>query len=177
MVQENMDDFMAMAKTYAKTERELGVQKWVYISFEHKDLDGTCRRIFSYDLPREVYERRKWVIRWREAKLICQYPKDQIRTFFCYYDKRLGNNTKLNDDLRRLISAKAMVTKVQRRIDTYVLYNKTNNIFFNESMDTELQAIRQKLAVRIEHVKQAEKRMMQKIEEIKRQKYHHPFQK
>ena len=91
MAQESISDFMEIARDYAKAEKELEVQHWVYIGIERIDANGNRVRIFSYDLPREVYERRNWVVRWREAKCRCQYPKDNVQCYFSFYDKRLGN--------------------------------------------------------------------------------------
>lgn len=61
MRQESADDFIQMAKDFAKAERELGVQKWVSICIDRVDENGNREQIFNYDLPREVYERRVWV--------------------------------------------------------------------------------------------------------------------
>ena len=167
MAQEQMDDFVQMARYYAEAEKQLKVQHWVFISFERKDDNGNTVRIFSYDLPREVYERRRWVIDWRNARLVCKYPKGNVRTCFSYYDKRLGNDYKLNDDLRRLISAKAQVTKVQRRIAEYIEHNKANNLFFDESSDIDLIKVREKLAIKELNVQEAEERLKLKIRQIK----------
>ena len=92
MAQESIDNFIQIAKDYAKAEKELDVQRWVFISIERTDESGTNIRLFSYDLPREVYERRRWVIEWRKSKLVCQYPKGNVSVFHSYYDKRLGLN-------------------------------------------------------------------------------------
>lgn len=167
MAQERIDDFMQSAKYYAEAEKQLEVQHWVYIYFERIDENGKQVRIFGYDLPREVYERREWVVEWRKAKLVCQYPKGNVRTYFSYYDKRLGNDHKLNDDLRKLISAKAQVTKVQRRIAEYIEHNKANNLFFDESSDIDLKKVREKLAIKIANVQEAEERLKMKIKQIK----------
>ena len=117
-------------------------------------------------LVRELYEHRKWVVEWRKAKLVCQYPKGCVRYTLHFYDKRLGNNIQLNKDLNRLISAKAQVTKVQRNIDKYVAYNKAHNLFFDESTDTDLLKAREKLEAKITNVKEAEERMRLKIKQI-----------
>lgn len=106
MAQERVDDFFQMAKYYAKAEKDLGVQRWVFIGFERKD-GYNYIRLFSYDLPREVFERRRWVIEWRKARLVCQYPKDNVRYTLHFYDKRLGLDVRLNEDLNKLIAAKA----------------------------------------------------------------------
>lgn len=117
-------------------------------------------------LVRELYEERKWVVEWRKAKLVCQYPKGCVRYTLHFYDKRLGNNIQLNKDLNRLISAKAQVTKAQRNIDKYVAYNKAHNLFFDESTDTDLLKAREKLEAKIINVKEAEERMRLKIKQI-----------
>lgn len=171
MPQESIEDFIQIAKDYAKAEAELEVQRWVFISIERTD--GNCNyvRLFSYNLPREVYERRRWVIEWRKAKIICQYPRGHVQSFFSYYDKRLGIDKHLNEDLNRLISAKAQVTKVQRKIDKYVAYNRAHNLFFDESTDTDLLKAREKLRVKIAGVKAAEERLRLKIKQIKDKQY------
>lgn len=170
MAQEKIDDFFQLAKDYAKAEQELEVQWWVFISIERTDSSGNKIRLFSYDLPRDVYERRKWIIEWRKAKLTCQYPKDNVSVFFSYYEKRLGNDIRLTEDLRSLISAKAQVTKIQRKIEEYVTYMRENNMFFDEDADPELQKARQKLQRKVDGVKMAEQRLKQKIESIRNSK-------
>ena len=164
--QENVNDLFQMAKYYAKAEKELDVQRWVFISIERTDGRCNYERLFSYDLPRDVYERRRWVIEWRKSRFVCKYPKGNIRCYTSYYDKRLGPDIRLNDDLNRLISAKAQVTKVQRKIDEYVAYNKTNNLFFEENTDTNLKKAREKLAPKIANVQAAEERLKLKIKQI-----------
>lgn len=37
MAQESIDYFIQMAKDYAKAEKELEVQHWVFVNFERKD--------------------------------------------------------------------------------------------------------------------------------------------
>lgn len=170
MAQERIDDFIQMAKDYAKAEKELEVQHWVFISIERTDGRCNYERLFCYDLPREVYERRRWVIEWRKSRFVCKYPKGNIRCYTSYYDKRLGMDTRLNEDLHRLISAKAQVTKVRRKIEEYVAYNRANNLFFDENTDTDLQKAREKLATKIANVRAAEERMKLKIKQIQEEK-------
>ena len=167
MRQKNADDFIQMAKDFAKAERELGVQKWVSISIERMDNDRNREQIFNYDLPREVYERWEWVVNWRRAKLVCKYPKDHVNCYFSFYDKRLGNYPKFTSDLKTLTSAKAQVTRVQRKIDEYIAYNKANNLFFDENTDEDLLKARKKLVLKMANVKAAEERLKQKIKQVK----------
>lgn len=67
MEQERMDDWMEYARELARAERELRIERWVFISIEYKDDAGNPIRLHSYDLPRDLHERNRWVIRWREA--------------------------------------------------------------------------------------------------------------
>ena len=167
MAQEKIDDFILTAKYYAQAEKDLEIQHWVYISIEYKDNSGNAIRLFSYDLPRDVYERRKWVIRWREAKLKCQYPREDIGCYLSFYDKRLGNDPKLTADLRTLVAAKAQVTKARKKIEEYVNYHRENDLFFDENTDSELMKAREKLSMKIANVQEAEKRLKAKIDKIK----------
>ena len=164
--QEESDYFIQMAKDYGRAEKELGVQRWVFISIEKTDGSGNKERLFSYDLPREVYERRRWVIEWKRSRFVCKYPKGNVTCYTCYYDKRLGTDIRLNEDLQRLISAKAQVTKVRRKIDEYVAYNRANNMFFDEHTDADLQKAREKLTMKIANVQAAEERLKNKLQNI-----------
>ena len=74
--QENCADLYDLARDYARAEAELGVQHWEFIEFTKDAGDGSSERIFSYDLPREVYDRRLWVVRWRWAALVCLFPRE-----------------------------------------------------------------------------------------------------
>lgn len=163
--QESCGDLYELARDYARAEAELGVQHWVFIEFTKDAGDGSSERIFSYDLPREVYERRRWVVRWREAALVCRFPRANVSRFCSYYDRRLGNDVRLTDDLRRLVAAKAQVTKARRKMEEYVAWNRANNLFFDENTDEELARFREKLARKVSGVEAAEERMKRKIEE------------
>lgn len=164
--QENCDDWFELARDVARVEAELGVQHWVFIEFTKNAGDGSTERIFAYDLPREVYERRRWVVRWREATLVCRFPRANVSRFCSYYDRRLGNDNRLTDDLRRLVAAKAQVTKARRKMDEYVAWNRANNLFFDESTDEYLTKFKEKLDRKIAGVRAAEERMKRKIEAL-----------
>ena len=138
MAQEKMDSWWEYARELAKAERELKIEKWVYISIEYKEENGERVVLYHYDLPRELHERYRWVIRWREAKLLCQYPKKNIHTYYSYYDKRTGLNTDFNSLLSKLTSAKAQITIAERK--------EQNNLFFNEQTDEQLIKFRKKLS-------------------------------
>lgn len=150
MAQERIDDWWEYAKDLAKAERELQIERWVYISIEYKDEAGRRCRLHSYDLPRELHERYRWVIRWREAKLQCQYPRKNINTYYSYYDKRTGLRTDFNFCLMKLAAAKAQITRAERKEAEYLAYQRQNNLFFDEQTDEQLLQFREKLRMKKE---------------------------
>lgn len=158
--QESMSDWFQTANDYAKAEKELKIEKWVRIFIEYKE-EGRLEpvRLFTYDLPREVYERRKWVIRWRLARFQCQYPKQFVQCYFGYYDRRSGESLEFSSCLSKLISAKAQVTKAERMMNEYIEHNRQNNLFFNEETDEELVKFKKKLERKKANVAECEKRL------------------
>lgn len=88
MAQENMGDWMEYAREYAKTQREMKIKKWVCITIEYRTKERQRVVLFRYVFSRDVYERRQWVVRWHHAQLLRQYPKENVQTYFSYYDRR-----------------------------------------------------------------------------------------
>lgn len=150
MAQERIDDWWEYAKDLARAERELQIERWVYISIEYKDEAGRRCRLHSYD-PRELHERYRWIIRWREAKLQCQYPRENINTYYSYYDKRTGLRTDFNSCLMKLAAAKAQITRAERKEAEYLAEQRQNNLFFDERTDDQLIQFRQKLRTKKEN--------------------------
>ena len=156
-------DWMQAAKDLAKAEKDLGVQKWVLITFYRKNEKGEAEKIFEYDLPRELWIKWNWVVNWRRAKLICMFPRGEVYNTMSFYDKRSGYETSINTFIGRLISAKAQATKVQRSIDNYIAWNRRNNMFFDENTDEKLIILRGKLFAKINNIHEAEERLKSKI--------------
>lgn len=156
-------DWMQAAKDLAKAEKDLGVQKWVLITFYRKNEKGEAEKIFEYDLPRELWIKWNWVVNWRRAKLICMFPRGEVYSTLSFYDKRSGYEIGIGTCLSKLISAKAQVAKVQRSIDNYISWQRRNNMFFDENTDEKLILIRKKLAIKITNVHEAEERLKSKI--------------
>ena len=48
MVQERIDDWWEYAKDLARAERELQIERWVYISIEYKDEAGTSVQLHLF---------------------------------------------------------------------------------------------------------------------------------
>lgn len=164
--QESMDDWFQMDKDLAKAEKELKIENWVQISICYGHGHQSVI-LYTYDLPREVYERRMWVIRWRMAKLQCQYPKQIVSTSLYFYDKRSGESMGLNSCLSKLISAKAQVTKAERMMKNYIEQNRQNNMFFDEYTDEELVKFREKLERKKLECAECEKRLELLVERRK----------
>ena len=148
MAQERMDDWMEYAREHAKAERELKIEKWVYISIEYRTKTRDRIVLYTYDLPRKLYERRSWVIRWRVAILQCLYPKEDIHPYFSYYDKRTGLSAGFDSALSKLSAVNAQITIAERKEKEYIEYQRANNLFFDETTDEQLVLFRQKLHVK-----------------------------
>lgn len=161
--QESLSDYYQFAKDLAKTEKELKIENWVQISicygYGHQSVT-----LYTYDLPREVYERRMWVIRWRIARLQCQYPRNDVYPSFYYYDNRSGESLEMSSCLSKLISAKAQITKAERSMNEYIEHNRQNNLFFDDESDEELVKFREKLERKKLECAECEKRLEQLVE-------------
>lgn len=158
MAQESMSDYFQYAKDRAKAEKDLKIERWVYISIEYKEKLESVR-LFTYNLPREVYERRTWVIRWRQSKLQCQHSKQNVVCYFSYYDRQSGESLEFNSFLSNLISSKAQVAKAERKMREYIEYNRQNNMFFDEDTDEELIKFKEKLEQKKANVFECEKQL------------------
>ena len=156
--QESVDDWFQTAKDYAKAEKELKIEQWVEVTLYYGYADKQVS-LYHYNLPREMYFRYQWVIRWRMAKLQCQYPKQIVSTSLYFYDKRTGESMEVSGCLSKLISAKAQVTKAERMIREYIEHNRQNNMFFDENTDEKLIKFREKLDRKKANVAECEKRL------------------
>lgn len=156
MAQERIDGWWEYARELAKAERELKIERWVYISIEYRTKERERVRLFHYDLPRDVYERYQWVIRWRHARLQCQYPRENVQVYYSFYDKRSGLETGFGSALSKLSAAKAQITIARRKEQEYIEYQRKNNMFFNEEDDEMLLKFRRKLQEKIERYTELE---------------------
>jgi hypothetical protein len=153
---------MQYAKDLAKARWELKIERWVALSIEIVK-QGNSIKLYRYDLPEEVYERRRWVVRWRQSRYQCLYPREYISLYHSYYDKRSGLEMGFNTSLSKLTSAKAWVTRIERAIEKYIEYNRTNNLFFCAETDEQLKKANKKLAQKKDNV---ENLLLQVKEEV-----------
>lgn len=123
------------------------IEKWVQVSFyidiPEKEDGAVCiqshgsqwsKRVFLYDMPRHQYDRYIWVIHWRYARLVCQYPRGNVQQYVCFYDKTTGLALGYGEVLSNLIAAKALLSRYKNRKRDYIV-TQSNNIFFNGSDD------------------------------------------
>lgn len=167
---DNVGEWFKHAKEIARAEKALGVERWVKVYIERVVDDNyqNVQVIHQYDLPVRLAERYGWVVRWRKAKVQCLFPKDLVRQSSCYYKKVMGVTIKMQEDLDRLISAKAQLTKQRNIINAYVNdKSKANDLFYDKKEDTVLQAAMAKLKIKEKNVRDAEERLRKKVEEAK----------
>ena len=166
--QESLSDYYEEAKEIARIEKGLGIELWDRIAIE-RDGDKYYERIqlYSYDLPRSIAEKYEWVIRWRAAKLQCQYPRYCVRIYHSPYRKIAGDNIGMQSDLDKFIASKAQLSKQQRRLDEYIAHEKENNIFFDESADEMVVKVKAKIERNRQIVAEAEARLIEKVKQYK----------
>lgn len=139
-------DWVQEAKDLARAERELQIDRWVYITFEYRNADRSRVVLHNIDIPQKMLERWHWLIEWRKAKLVCQDPRRGVQVFYCHYDKRSGLQTGFEHLLSRVTAAKAQITRNERKIAEYTDYMKHNDLFFNPDTDEQLHKASGKLA-------------------------------
>lgn len=164
MAQDRMDGWIEYAREHAKAERELKIEKWVYISVEYRPQARDRIVLHTYDLPRVLYERRSWIVRWRVARLQCLHPQEDIHPYFSYYDKRTGLSTGFDSALSKLSVTKAQISIAERKEKEYIEYQRANNLFFDELIDGQLIRFREKLQMKKEKHAALEQQIRSEVE-------------
>ena len=118
----------------------------------------------TYDLPRNLYERHSWVIRWRVARLRCLHPKEDIHPYFSNYDKRTGLSlsTGFDSALSKLSAIKAQISIAERKEKEYIEYQCVNNLFFDELTDGQQLRFREKLRMKKENIQRWSNKSVQR---------------
>ena len=160
-----------MAKEIAKVEKELSIEQWDFVTIERNG-DKECEhiRLYSYNLPRRVVEKYEWVIRWRAARLQCQYPRYTITVRHGIYKKVIGENIGMQKDIDIFVAAKAQLSKQKRALAEYIEYQRNNNMFYNEETDEQTLKYKAKLAIKEQNVADAEARLIEKVRLHKKRK-------
>lgn len=168
--QESLQDYFLMAKEIAKTEKDLSIERWDKVTiYRTGDKEGDSIYLYHYDLPRHIAEKYDWVIRWRAARLQCQYPRYRVTVYHSPYSKVMGENIGMQKDIDTFVAAKAQFTKQQHVIDEYISYQKANNLFFDEDTDEQMIKAKAKLLKKKKDIEQTEARLMEKVKQYKQQ--------
>lgn len=119
--------------------------------------------LHDYDIPRWVYERRKWVVVWRLSYWQCKYPKNIVQFVTGFYDKRTGLELSYKTTHSKLSAAKGMITKLNRFMSEYE-FERSKELFWDKENDVEYQ----KYAVKLSEYKEKEITLQEKyLSEIK----------
>lgn len=123
------------------TAKEFGIERWVCIKIRlvalkpdgSSDHNADKKLLAMYDLPRDLYERKEWIVRWRMAYWQCKYPRNHIERSHTYYDKKTGS-TEIYSAALEVRTCRANVTKILKAMESYKQqYVPT---FFNPSPET-----------------------------------------
>lgn len=168
--QETITDYFQLAKEIAKVEKELGIEQWDFVVIERDgDREGDHIKLYTYDLPRHIAEKYEWVIRWRAARLQCQFPRYTVRYCHSPYRKVMGENIGMQNDINVFVAAKAQVSRQKRALQEYITFRRANDMFFDEANDDSVIKAKAKLAQKQEAVQKAEARMIEKVKQYKNQ--------
>lgn len=157
-------DYLQFAKAQAKAESELEVERWVRIYIERNT--GSQRiTLHTYELPVAMLERWSWVINWRVARYTCEQPKAPVSTCYCYEYRYKGKRVGWQEDINRLVAAKAKHTKRLRAVEEYIA-SQQGNMFFDPATDEQLLKAQAKLKLAEQDIEAAHERMKTKFNSI-----------
>jgi hypothetical protein len=116
-----LKDYFEQQEAEKAVEKELNVNRWVVVSigYRSRDYKSPDVLLFKYDIPVYLREKYDWVIRWRAARIQCQYPKQDICTWYTNYDKKTSLRLGHDSLYTRIISAKAWLTRARNKVKKY----------------------------------------------------------
>ena len=157
-------DYLQYAKAQAKAEAELEVERWVWITIERGQ--GSQRTVLhTYEMPAAMLERWSWVVNWRRARYTCERPKEPLYTYYHYEYRYNGARVGWQEDINRLVAAKAKYTKRLRAVEAYIA-SQQNNMFFDPASDETLLKAQAKLIQAEQDIEAAHERMKTKFNKI-----------
>lgn len=152
---------MELAKAYDKAEKET-VEPYVFVTLEDS---VTKEKLFRYDIPRDMFWKYEWVIRWRTAKLQIQRPRHRINQYLDFYDKKTGLDFGFGSLLSKLTSAKAQITILENKIAEYKK-QKEQELFFDETTDPIISKLRCKIESQKSKQQEYEMSIKNKLKQI-----------
>lgn len=96
-------------------EKRLGVEKWCKVGIIRSTPNGD-ELLYSYDEPRDLLWKWRWVYEWRKARFVNKYPRDNVRLVFSFYDKNTGLECGFNALRSRQIAAHALITRYENKL-------------------------------------------------------------
>lgn len=158
--QESIAGWQEQAKAYAKAERELRIERYFRVELRKQK---SQELLYSYDLPMELFFRKHWVIEWRRAKLVCQYPREEVTQYLIPYDKSTGLEYGFNSALGTLTAYKAHITLLENEREEYIAKQR-GMLFFDAGTDQHLLRIAEKLMQKRQQVEELEQRIRGMVE-------------
>lgn len=116
-----MNDYFEQQKVEQQIEKDLNINRWVIISigYRSKDFRTPDVLLFKYNIPLYMSKKYDYVIRWRAAKLQCNYPKESICTWYTHYDKNTSLKLEHDSLYTKVIRWKGLVTRAKNIIKKY----------------------------------------------------------
>ena len=172
---DTIPDFLQEAKELAKAEKELGIVHWIRTTIGYRD-DGVFHQLYQYDFPQESRDRYNWIIRWRKARLQCQFPRQYIDHHQARYDKNTELRTDFKSCLGSLAASKAQITKAKRSREAHVAFMREKYSLFCDPQtgellipDPELEKFDRKLAKKEENYLLMEESIRNALEQRRRE--------
>lgn len=76
-------------KDMAQAEESLEIIPYVSISFGLRKRDAYEEQMLhTFEMPRSMLDRWRWLIRWRETRFQCTYPRDDVRVLIVFTIKK-----------------------------------------------------------------------------------------
>ena len=147
-----MEEYKQYAKDLSDLKKLIKSEDYVHIDIGYyEDEDSDIRKkwinLYKYDLPRWLYDEKKWVIRWRVAKEQCKYPLKDVNSYTSFYEKKTGFDEHKKEVLQKITNHFTQIRKQERILAEWKEHCKT--LLFVDEKELALEKkINQKLATR-----------------------------
>ena len=93
-----------------------------------------------------MLDRWRWLVEWRRAKYVCQYPRKGRAGLSLLLRQADGTANRIRLPALVRGSGEAQITKVERKIEEYVSYMSGNDLFSTRRQTKKLRCAKKKLA-------------------------------
>lgn len=146
-------DYQEYAKALSDLRKEIRIEPYVKVSIGfYKGGKQTAREdnfvlLYEYDIPREMYFAKYWIIRWRTARFQCQYPRENVEHYLCFYEKKSGFDEHKKELLQKITNHFIQIKRQEKALQEHYEYRKTI-LFVTPKEEAIAQSIEQKIAWR-----------------------------